>query len=207
MKKLVGLISACLAVSLVGAALMVGGCNITPEQGKVIAQSAGLYSAVIWIAAENPTAEQKTAVSGVLDVIKTDAGNVKTGQTYLVVLYPEVEKVIDANVKEQDRPLCKAAAITLLNGIDTMFAMHPDWKNQQDLAIDLVGAFVDGAKSGLVMTDKDPVIMQAKQAAQAKAKVLSGDKKSPVLTVNLFVDEGTNNVPKKKGWFGCSRSK
>lgn len=205
MKKLASLVSICLVISVLGMASIISGCKITPEQGKIIAQNAGLYSAVIWIATENPTADQKTAVSSVLDVIKTDAGNVKTGQTYMVVLYPEVEKVINAEVKEQDRPLCKAAAITLLNGIDTMFAMHPDWQTQQDLAIDMVSAFVDGAKSGLIMTDKDPIIMQAKQAAQARARVLSGDKKSPVL-VNAL-DENTNSVPKKRGWFGCRSSK
>jgi hypothetical protein len=197
MKKiLVGILAALMAVSFVA------GCKITPEQGKVIAQNAGLYSAVIWISTDNPTTEQKTIVSGILDVIKTNAISVKQGQTYTEVLYPEVEKVIDATVQEQDRPLAKAAAITLLNGIDTLFAMHPDWKTQQDLAVDIVSSFVDGAKAGLIMTDKDPIIIQAKKAAQARAKVFADEKNIPV-----SVKDVKDPVAKKKGWFGCNSSK
>lgn len=172
MKKLVSAVSMCLAVGLV----FLAGCKITPDEGKIIAQNAGLYSAVIWVATDNPTADQKAEVGTVLDTIKADAGNVKTGQTYYAVLYPEVERVIDAKVKEQDRPLCKAAAITLLNGIDTLFAMHPEWKAKQDIAIDMVGAFVDGAKQGLALKDTDPIIVQAKSAAQARVKALNEKK-------------------------------
>lgn len=201
MKKLVSIISACLVASLV----LVAGCKITPDQGKVIAKNAGLYSAVIWIATDNPTTEQKTIVSGILDVMKTNAVSVKEGQTYSAVLYPEAEKIINELVKEQDRPICKAAVLTLLNGVDTIFAMHPEWKTQQDVAIDIFAAFIDGAKSGLIMTDKDPIIIQAKEAAQARAKAFAGEKNIPVSVKAVGTVKDT--VVQKKGWFGSSRSK
>ena len=151
--------------------LAVVGCSITPEQGKVIAQNAGLYSAVIWIAVDNPTAEQKASVSSILGILRDNADKLKDGQTYMEVVYPLVAKVIDTKVKPQDRPLCKAAAMTLLNGLDTLFAMHPEWKKDQTLVVQIVDAYVNGAQAGLVMSEKDPIIVQAKSTASARAKL------------------------------------
>jgi hypothetical protein len=80
-------------------------------------------------------------------------------------------KVIDEKVAEKDRPLCKAAALTLLNGIDTLFAMHPEWKKSQDMAIGVVEAFVLGAENGLSMNESHPVMKQARDSAVRRARI------------------------------------
>ena len=159
--------------SMLVAGLLVGlvGCQITPEQGKVIAQNAGIYSAVLWIAIDNPATNQVGEVKDILDVIKEKAGQVKAGQTFTEVIYPELVKVIDAKVPAQDRPLAKAASLTILNGLDTLFAMHPEWKASETLAIDIVNAYVDGAKLGLSMSEKSDVIKQARANANIRAKL------------------------------------
>jgi len=157
------------SVIAVMAAFMTG-CTITPEQGKVIAQNAGIYSAVLWISIDNPTPDQIGSVKGLLNIIKDNASKVQQGKTYMEVLYPEMIKIIDEKVKPQDRPLCNAAGMTLLNGLDTLFALHPEWKASQDLALSIVNSYVDGAKAGLSMQETSPVMMQARATATARAK-------------------------------------
>jgi len=79
MKKL---FSSMVVVALaISAMLFMGGCKITPEQAKVIAQNAGIYSAVIWIAVDNPTSNQIAEVKGILDVIKDNATKIESGKT------------------------------------------------------------------------------------------------------------------------------
>jgi len=171
MKKL---FSSMVVVALaISAMLFMGGCKITPEQAKVIAQNAGIYSAVIWIAVDNPTSNQIAEVKGILDVIKDNATKIESGKTYVEVVYPEVVKVIDTKIPPQDRPFCKAAAMTLLNGLDTLFAMHPDWKADQTLALQIVDAYIVGAQSGLGMDEGSDIMKQARAAAAARAKIYS----------------------------------
>lgn len=158
-------------VSIVMLAGLTSGCHITPEQGKVIAQNAGIYSAVIWIAVDNPSSNQVAEVKSVLDVVKEKASAVKAGQTFTEVIYPELVKVIDVKIPAQDRPLVKVASLTLLNGLDTLFAMHPEWKATEGLTLDIVNAYVDGAKMGLSMSETSVVMKQARSTAKVRAKL------------------------------------
>jgi len=130
-----------LSLVLIGA-VFVAGCDIKPEQVKVIAQNVGLFSAVGWIAYDNPE-----------------------------VVYPELVKIIDKDVEEQYRPVCKAASLSLLGGIDLLFATHPEWKEDQDLAIQVVDAFILGAKNGLSLKADDPRLLQAKETASKRKAV------------------------------------
>jgi len=164
-KWLVGIMAVLVTVGFLG-------CNISDDQAKIIAQSTGMYSSIAWIVADNPTVDQKTAVVSVLDVINTNAINIKDGKTYTEVIYPEVEKYIDTKVKEKDRAIAKKGALAILNGLDSLFATHPEWRTKQDLAIDLVGMFVSGVKIGLGMKEDNPVIVEAKRAAEARARIL-----------------------------------
>ena len=151
--------------------LFMPGCKLTPEQVKTIAQNAGLFAAVSWIAYDNPDASAIESVKSVLDVIKEKAIDVEAGKTYTEVVYPEIVKVIDAKVKPQDRPLCKAAVLSLLNGIDMLFAMHPEWKESQDIAIGVVEAFVLGANNGLSMNEDHQVMKNARSTAVQRARI------------------------------------
>jgi hypothetical protein len=164
MTSIVALIMLCCFV-------LTSGCNLTPEQVKVISQNAGLFAAVGWIAYDNPDASAIESVKSVLSTIEKKGEAVEAGKTYTEVIYPELVKVIDKDVKLQDRPLCKAASLTLLNGLDTLFAMHPEWKKDQDIAIDVVKAFIMGAKNGLNLSEDHEVIKQARASAAKRAKI------------------------------------
>ena len=153
------------------------GCKMTPEQIKVVAQNAGLFSAVTWISYDNPDTNVIASVKSVLGVITEKSQNIEDGKTYFEVVYPEMVKVIDEKVAEKDRPLCKAASLTLLNGIDTLFAIHPEWKKDQDLALDIVKSFVAGAKKGLDLRADDVVMTQARNTASARAIIFEKEKK------------------------------
>ena len=172
MKKLV---KSTVLASMIGAGLLSGllfsGCNITPEQGKVIAQQAGLYSAVIWVSIDNPTTNQLSEVKNILSAINSNASKIVIGKTYMEVVYPEVAKVIDTKVNVNDRPLCKAAAMTLLNGLDTLFALHSEWKADSTLAIQIVNAYVGGAQAGLGMDEKSEIMKQARATASTRTKM------------------------------------
>ncbi len=167
MKKSVIVVAGALLVS----SLFLGGCKLTPEQSKVMAQNAGTYSAVIWIAVDNPSVTQIEEVKSVLDVIKEKASAVKAGQTFTEVIYPELVKVIDTKVPVQDRPLVKVASLSILNGLDTLFAMNPEWKTPEDMALDIVNAYVDGAKLGLSMQETSAVMKQARASANTRARL------------------------------------
>ena len=150
------------------------GCNVKPEQIKVIAQQAGLFSAVGWIAADNPDTNTIEAVKGIMVIIEEKSADVEGGATYTEVVYPEVVKIIDSDkVPSQYRPACKAASITLLGGLDMLFAANPEWKETQDVSIGVVNAFVFGAKSGLSLSADHELIKTARGTASMRAKVYS----------------------------------
>jgi len=164
-------ISGIVGLVMLSALVMTGGCTLTPEQVKVISQNAGLFAAVGWIAYDNPDQSAIDSVVSIMDTVIAKAKDVEDGKTYTEVVYPELVKVIDKDVKEQDRPLCKAASLTLLNGIDTLFAMHPEWKADQDVALGVVNSFVLGAKNGLALGEDHEVIKQARASATHRAKI------------------------------------
>ena len=152
-------------------ALGVGGCKWTPEQVKAVAQQTGLFAAVSWIAADNPTPAQVTAVKSVVAIIQTKSDEVVAGKTYTEVVYPALEEVIDKDFEPQYRPLAKASALSLLGALDMLFALHPEWKADEDLAMGVVKAFCLGAKNGFNLDAAHPAIVQARTTATLRTKV------------------------------------
>lgn len=167
MKKTLASIIAVVGLS----SLFLTSCKLTPSQIILIAEETGLFSAVSWVAVDNPTIEAKQAVMSVLNVINEKASMVETGTTYSVVIYPEIVKVIDAKVKEQYRPICKTASMVLLGQLDLLFASHPEWKEDHAIALGVVKAFVNGAEKGLTLASSDPINVQARQNVISKNSV------------------------------------
>jgi len=165
-KVLVGLVAGVIAIGV-----LAGGCTISPETIPVIAQQAGLYSSVGWVALDNPSADAISAVKNVLEVIEEKAADVQGGGTYTAIVYPEVVKAIDKDLEEQYRPIAKAGALSILGGIDMLFATHPEWKEDQDLVVKIVDAFILGAKTGLGMKESHPVMIQARATASKRARI------------------------------------
>ena len=153
-------------VTLVTVAMLsLTSCQISTATVKIIANAVGLFSSVSWIAIDNPAIEVKQGVITVVEVIKEKASLVEAGQTYSDVLYPELVKVIDVSVPAQYRPLCKAGALMMLGQLDLLFASHPEWKTNQDIALAVTESFCDGVKQGLSLAANDPIIVQAQKNA------------------------------------------
>jgi len=149
--------------------LLFTGCQT--EQIKVVAQNAGLFTAVGWIAMDNPTTEEIAGVKLLLSIIKDKADEVQAGSTYTETIYPALVIFIDTKIEAQYRPLCKAGALSLLGGIDMLFATHPEWKEKQDVAIQIVDAYILGAEAGLGMEEKNAIMIQARKTAISRSKV------------------------------------
>jgi hypothetical protein len=169
MKKMIGALTA--LVVAVGMMIGVTGCDVAPEQIKVVAQNAGLFSAVGWIAIDNPDSSELNAVKSILSVIKEKASDVKEGSTYTEVLYPELVKVIEAELEAQYKPIAKAGSLSLLGGIDMLFATHPEWKKDQDTALQVVNSFISGAQNGLSLSEDDEAMKIARDTAAKRARV------------------------------------
>ena len=152
-------------------ALAVGGCDFKPEQIKAIAQQTGTFAAVGWIAADNPTPEQVKAVKGVVELIEKKSDDIVAGKTYTEVVYPELEELIDKDFEPQMRPLAKASALSLLGALDMMFAIHPEWREDEDQAMGIVKSFCLGAKAGFSLDASHPAMIQARATAKLRAKV------------------------------------
>jgi hypothetical protein len=52
-----------------------------------------------------------------------------------------------------------------------MFAANPSWSENENLAIDVVKLFCDGAQSGLSLTRNDPVMKAALQTGQMRSSL------------------------------------
>ena len=167
-KQIVGIIAAvCLG------SVLLTGCKVTHEQIIVMANEAGLFASVGWIAIDNPSMEVKEAVITVLESVKQNASMVVEGHTYTEILYPEIVKIIDKQIDIRYRPLCKAASITLLGQLDLLFVMHPEWKEDESLALSVTLSFIDGAQKGLILASNDPINIQARRNLKNRTTLIN----------------------------------
>ena len=168
MKRIIG-------ISLVGlviaSALTFTSCKVDPSQITTIAQQAGLFGAVGWIAYDNPDPKAIAAVKSVLGIIVDKSYDVQNGKTYSEVILPDLIKFIDSSVDAQYKPIAKAGAVSLLGAIDMLFVVHPEWKANQSTAASVVTAFINGANSGLSLSEKSPVIIQARSSAATRSRI------------------------------------
>lgn len=151
-------------------------CKLNQSQGLVIAQNAGLASAVTWIAYDNPTADETALVKSILTVIQTVSTGLKEGETYTQVLFPVVENtiekyVVEGKIKPNEKPLATAGSLAILNGIDLLFATNPSWSDNEEYARKIVDSFLTGANTGLSLADNDPRMVSARQSNARRARV------------------------------------
>jgi len=154
---------------------MVGivGCEWSDSQVKVLSQNAGLAAAVTWIAYDNPDTNSIVVVKEIINTIAAQAENVQTGMTYTAVIYPEIQNIIDGDsIPAQYKPIALAGSLAVLNGIDLLFAMNPSWKEKEGRTLMAAQSFCIGAKMGLSLSDRDPIIIQARTFADSRSKIL-----------------------------------
>lgn len=151
------------------AGILITGCDPNPAQIKAIANQAGLFSSVGWIAMDNPEEAVKTNVKAVIVLIKEKADKVDEGKTYTEVLYPLVLDYVVKSVEPQYRPLTKAGSLAVLSGIDMLFAANPAWATEKDLAVDIIQSFCGGAVNGLSLGNDDPIMKAAARSAKMRS--------------------------------------
>lgn len=151
-----------MTVVAVAATVLVAGCKWNDTQTKLIAQSAGVVAAATWRGMDNPTADEITAMKGVVTKIQEACcTNCTVDTSYFARVYPLMDEYITKNVKPADQAMCKLGAAFLLTSMDTVFAANPTWKANADRTTAVIGAFCEGVQAGLSMTVSDPVIQAA----------------------------------------------
>jgi hypothetical protein len=163
-----------IAATCLMVALGCGGCDLSTSQIKQICQQAGLFSAIGWIAVDNPTAEVKHNMLDIVKLVKVNATNVTAGQSYSDVIYPIVVKyaTTGSTVDPQYQNLVLAGSAAILGGIDMMFSAHPDWQSNSVDAISYVASYCDGAIIGLNMADSDPIMRSARKTTIMRSKAM-----------------------------------
>jgi hypothetical protein len=148
------------------------GCRINPENAHIISRSAGIGAAVTWIAYDSPDNAEKLIVKDTLSLVQENLHMVSEGDTYTEVIYPIiVEFTKNDKIEERYIPLVLAGSMSILNGIDILFATNPEWKTKSDFALKTANAFFDGAKVGLSFGEDSPAIVQARNMSRSRSAI------------------------------------
>lgn len=157
----------------IGLTLGIVGCQFNDAQVKAIAQQTGMFAAVGWIAADNPSQDQVRAVRSIVNLIADNAAAVTAGKTYTEVIYPVLDAEILAKLAPQYQPLARAASFSLLGALDMMFAVNPSWRTDTDRALAVVESFVKGVNMGFGLDDAHPAMLQARSTGKLRMQVLA----------------------------------
>jgi len=157
------------------AGMLAGGtssCTIGPDQMKAISNQAGVYTALGWITLDNPTPEAKAVVVKIAGMIKEKAATIQSGESFMEALYGDMCTFINSDaVPTKYKGLAKAGTLALLNGMDVLFAINPEWLESKDIAVMAIDSFCDGAISSLVMPVDDPIMKRTIAAKQLRLEL------------------------------------
>lgn len=173
MKKVIfGVSTAVIVAAIIGTSCMFStGCSINPDTAKVVAYQAGKYTVLGWFIVDNPTPEVKATVKTIVSTIKDSAALVSPDKTYLEVILPIIMKDVIPKVPINLQPICTAGAISVLGGLDMLFAYKPEWKQDVQKAVVLVGEYCRGADESLSMSDNDPIYKAVVKASVERTKL------------------------------------
>ena len=163
---------ALLVASMLICGALLTGCDnsdLTEAQIKTIANQAGLFGGVGWIAIDNPDTEVKALVIKACSIIREKSSDIEAGKTYTEVMYGPIVDFANNEAPEQYRPLTKAGALAILGALDVLFASNPEWRENQDLATGIINSFCTGAVAGLSMAADNPVMKSALQSAKLRS--------------------------------------
>jgi len=153
--------------------LFVGCDKPTDQQCLVISKQAGTVAVVTWFGIDNPDKEIKDCVKEVVTLIQSKAKDVTAGQSFSVTLTPVVDEYIKSKVADQYKPLTTVGSSMILSGLDLLFAMHPEYSQNQTFALQLVSEFCGGAILGLSLDEADKIIQITKSQNKARSIALT----------------------------------
>jgi len=159
-----------LGLALLVTSMFVTSCTMSDGMVDLIAQNAGTGLALTWVATQNPDDNALGLVCSTLEMIQTNISAVAVGTTYSEALYPLVSKYVQSSaVPDLYKPVVLIGVQMALNGIDTLFIVHPEWKVKQDLAVRVVDSFVNGVLIGL--NTSNPKTVEARNLGNVNARV------------------------------------
>lgn len=186
--------------SVIGASLIFTGCTLNESQTKQIAYQAGIFTTLGWFAIDNPPLVVKDQVKDIIVLVSSNAVKVGTERTYSEVLLPIVETYIVSNIQPNIRPLVYAGSMSILGGMDIMFAGQPEWKKNTDLSISIVNSFGQGALHALSLSENSPENIAASRLATRRGEFIAEIQRSMIRNQQNTVRGGssTTNAPSKK---------
>ena len=148
--------------------------SCTKDEMEMISYQAGKYSMIAWLSFDNPSVNTKEIMTEVVKVIKTESANIQTNETFSSALYVKVCDIIDNDEKitELIKPVVKAGALVLLNGIDLFMIDNPKWSKTTEDIVLIANSFCSGAISTLELPETNKMIIQTHKAAKLRAKLI-----------------------------------
>lgn len=153
-----------LIIGITGCAIFSGGGQITDETTiRRYAYSAGVATGAV----ASLTHVDENVVNTTLSILeKVDESIVTIDQTYSEVWMPEIEIAISEAISEgkltnEQGVLVKTASLLVVEGIDYMFSLRPEWKSATLLAKYAIDSFTTGVKTAFVAQDETTELLSA----------------------------------------------
>ena len=155
-------------------ALLIFGCNHTQE--AQVAQGMGDIAAVAWVAMDHPAPAEVTAVAIAINLVdKNVVASTNSGTWYeklMPVIVQQLPPILQKHgISTNTMPMAELGIAAMLSGIDSAFAIHPDWGKDVDTAAQMIHAFNKGALNGLGRPATDPVVVAAQQQRTMRASL------------------------------------
>lgn len=154
------------------------GCDWNETAMTTTATTAGNLTMLTWFSIDNPDAQVKEVLKGVVHAITSTTVKVGEGATYMEAVLPEVQAIALKQEKLNDyqKTLINAGAVVILNGIDTFLATNEKVKSDATLVNKVVGAFGSGCLTILNMSEDAPEIQRARGVYATRSLKCRGGK-------------------------------
>ena len=154
--------------------LVLVGCNHTQE--AQVAQGMGDIAAVAWVAMDHPAPAEVTAVALAINLVDKNVEASTNSGTWYTKLMPVIVQQLPPilqkhGISTNAMPVAELGIAAMLSGIDSAFAIHPDWNKDQDTAVQMIHAFDVGALNGLGRPATDPVVVAAQQQRNLRSSL------------------------------------
>lgn len=158
-----------LIIGITGCALFSGGGQITDETTiRRYAYSAGVATGAV----ASLTHIDENVVNTTLSILeKADESIVSIDSTYSEVWMPDIEVAITKAISEgkitsDQGTIVKTVSLLIVEGIDYMFSLHPEWKSATLLAKYAIDSFTTGFKTAFVAQDGTTELLSAPKTGE-----------------------------------------
>lgn len=118
----------------------------TPEQQQEVAKQGGSLAVALFLAVEQPDADETAAVKTVIDLLASTLKDYRQGG--FITAKEEIGILIKQKVPEKYQNTANSISGALLLALDGLFSKHPEWKDKNDQVSGIVSSFFIGANDG-----------------------------------------------------------